>query len=156
MEKYKQGANYYSFWVSQNLFSESWYELPLITPDQLKVSRLVKHVFSGNLKEKVKSFPVFSGEERHFLKCQLVRITHNCEIVPNGLYSPLEETPEEVEFAEEFKLPEFADLANPENWVHLNPYIMGVGRADYYIDPKLTEDQKSELMSRLEETDPKI
>ena len=68
------------------------------------------------------------------MKCQLARITHNCEIVPNGLYAKGEENPDEVDFAEEFKMPEFNDLSNLENWVHLNPYILNLGRADYYKD----------------------
>jgi hypothetical protein len=38
----------------------------------------------------------------------------------------------------------------------LNPYILGVGRSDYYIDPKLTEEQRDELLGRLQETDPKM
>jgi hypothetical protein len=122
----------------------------LVTPEQIKISRLIKYVFSGKLNESVKSYPHFPGEERHLLKCQLVRITHNCEIVPNGLYSPLEDNAEEVGLAEEFKMPEFNDLANLENWVHLNPYILGVGRSDYYMDPKLPEEQKDELLGKLQ------
>lgn len=38
-------------------------------------------------------------------------------------------------------MPEFNDLTNLENWVHLNPYILALGRANYYKDPKLTEEQ---------------
>lgn len=51
MEKYREGANYYSFWVCQQIISEDWYELPLITPEQIKVSRQIKHVFTGRLGE---------------------------------------------------------------------------------------------------------
>lgn len=104
----------------------------------------------------MKSYPKFPGQERHLLKCQLVRVTHNCEIVPNGLYSKLEENPDEVDFSEEFKMPEFTDLGNLENWVHLNPYILGVGRADYYKDPKLTPEQSEEIIAKIAETDPKL
>lgn len=39
-------------------------------------------------------------------------------------------------------MPEFAELANLENWVHLNPYILKLGRANYYVDPLLSEEQK--------------
>lgn len=54
----------------------------------------------------MQSYPTFKGEERHLLKCQIVRISHNCQIVPNGLYAPVEdEAVDDVEFAEDFKLP---------------------------------------------------
>ena len=78
MEKYRKGANFYSFWVCQQILSEDWYELPLVSPQQIKISRQIKHVFTGRLDAPVKSYPDFQGQERHLLKCQLVRITHNC------------------------------------------------------------------------------
>ena len=60
----------------------------------------MKYAFTGNLEATVKGYPAFPGKEKHFLKCQLVRITHNCEIVPNGLYAKGEENPDEVDFSE--------------------------------------------------------
>jgi radial spoke head protein 4A len=126
-----------------------WTELPLVTPQQLRSSRLIKYVFSGDLNKKVVSSPPFDGQEKHLLKAQLVRITHNCEIVPKGLYAPLEENPDEVDFAEEFKMPDFAEQANLENWVHFNPYILKQGRATYFVDPKIPEDQKEEYLAKL-------
>ena len=30
----------------------------------------------------------------------------------------------EIEYEEEFKMPEFAELGNVENWSHLNPNIL--------------------------------
>jgi len=41
------------------------------------------------------------------LKAQIVRITHNCELAPRGLYTSLEDNPDEIDFAEDFKMPEF-------------------------------------------------
>lgn len=131
MEKYKQGANYYSYWVNNltstlffSLVKNEWHELPLVTPDQVKTSRLIKYTFTGDLNAQIKSYPAFNGKEEHFLKAQLVRVTHNCEIAPKGLYGPTEENPDEIEFTEDFKMPEFAELSNLENWVHLNPHIL--------------------------------
>lgn len=100
---------------------------------------MIKYVFTGELDSAVVSSPPFKGQEKHLLKAQIVRITHNCEIAPKGLYVGLEENPDEVEFAEEFKMPEFAELANLENWVHFNPYILKLGRSTYYVDPKIAE-----------------
>lgn len=55
-----------------------WYELPLVTPEQVKVARQIKYMFSGDIKSQVKSYPAFPGTEAHLLKAQIARITHNC------------------------------------------------------------------------------
>lgn len=92
----------------------------------MRIARTIKYMFTGNLKMHVNSSPPFPGQEQHLLKAQLVRITHNCQITPKGLYVSLEENADEVDLAEEFKMPEFVELTNLENWVHLNPYILKV------------------------------
>ena len=96
-------------------------------------SRLIKYNFRGNLNLPVQSSPPFPGKEKHLLKAQIVRITHNCEIVPRGLMAALEDNPDEVELAEDFKMSEFAELANLENWVHLNPYLLKVILASFSL-----------------------
>lgn len=62
MEKYLEGANYYSYWVSHSSTNQNWYELPLVTPQQIRTSRLIKHVFTGNLSEPIKTYPKFDGQ----------------------------------------------------------------------------------------------
>lgn len=62
----------------------------------MTTSRYIKYVFKGNLHHPVKSSPPFPGQEQHLLKAQIVRITHNCEIVPRGLMAPLEDNPDEI------------------------------------------------------------
>jgi radial spoke head protein 4A len=71
-----------------------------VTPEQIRTARLIKYVFTGELDSPVVSSPPFKGKEKHLLKAQIVRITHNCEIAPKGLYAPLEDNPDEVDFAE--------------------------------------------------------
>lgn len=39
-------------------------------------------------------------------------------------------------------MPEFGDLTNLENWVHLNPYLLQSGRAKHYASPKLSPEEK--------------
>jgi len=39
-------------------------------------------------------------------------------------------------------MPDFAELLNLENWVHVNPHILELGRSSYWVDPKLLEEQK--------------
>lgn len=139
-----------------NAVSSQWTELPLVTPHQMRAARLIKYAFTGDLAKNVVSSPPFHGQEKHLLKAQLVRITHNCEIVPKGLYAPLEDNPDEVDLAEDFKMPDFTEQANLENWVHLNPYILKQGRATYFVDAKLPEEQREEWLAKLGESDPRV
>jgi hypothetical protein len=46
-EKRGEGVNYYSFWVSNNLLSDQWAELPLVTPKHVKAARKIKKFFTG-------------------------------------------------------------------------------------------------------------
>lgn len=78
-----EGINRDVFWVSNSIL-EDWYELPDITAEQLIASRNFKYQFSGDLKAKVRSFNPFPGKESHLLKCQIIRIMHSCNIVPEG------------------------------------------------------------------------
>jgi len=71
-----------------------------------------------------------------------VRITHANAIAPKGLYKTNDEDPKVIEFEEEFKLPEFAEFASLENWVHVPPQILKLGRITHWIDPALNEEAK--------------
>lgn len=85
-----EGINQITFWATNNIM-EDWIELPVIGPEHINVARVVKYQFRGNLNASVKTLVPFNGKEKHFLKAQLVRITHNCEIYPAGLYTPDDE-----------------------------------------------------------------
>lgn len=52
----------------------------------------------------------FNGKEKHLLKCVIARITHSCELAPKGLYKTNEENATVIEYEEEFKIPEVADM----------------------------------------------
>ena len=56
------------FICNNYLVLTDWNELPLITPEQVQVTREVKYVFTGNLNAEIKSYPKFPGLEKHFLK----------------------------------------------------------------------------------------
>lgn len=68
-----------------------WTELPCIGPEHIKTARMIKHIVTGNLDAHINSFPEFKGKEKHFLKAQLVRMMHNCEIVPTGMYKAVDD-----------------------------------------------------------------
>lgn len=42
---------------------------------------------TGDLNAEIQCYPPFPGKEKHLLKAQLVRITHGCEISPQGLFT---------------------------------------------------------------------
>ena len=110
-EKRGEGINYYTFWVANNLISAEWIELPLITPEHVKVARKIKKYFTGHLESQVFASPKFAGLEKHYLKAQLVRMTSSLEIVPKGIFKPNDDNPKLVDYEEEPKQPEFAELA---------------------------------------------
>lgn len=87
-EQNGEGANEITFWVTNNLLSPTWTELPVVSPDMIQSARAIKHAFTGDLEASVISYPEFKGKEKHFLRVQLARIMHNCEIVPTGMYKP--------------------------------------------------------------------
>lgn len=53
-----------------------------------------------------------------------------------------------MEFDEEFKMAELAELANLENWSFMHPLVLNSGRVTY--PPELTEEERDAL----KETDP--
>lgn len=130
-----------TYWVSNDLNSE-FVELPVISPEQMQQSRQLKRILSGDLNRKIEGYPKFNGMEKHFLKCQLVRISHSCDVVPNGMLKANDDDPKIVEFAEEFKMPEIADLQSLEAWVHRLPQILKAGRIYHSQDMSLNEEQR--------------
>ena len=49
----------------------------------------------------------------------------------------------DIEFDEEFKMPEFAELGNVENWSHLNPNILQSGRVAHFVDNPNEEERQA-------------
>lgn len=67
-------------------------------------------------------------------------------LTPKGLYKVKDEKPKEIEFEEEaLKLPEYAELKVLDNWVHLHPCLLGIGRATHWINPTLSEEEKQKV-----------
>lgn len=60
------GVNKLYYWATTQL-SGDWTELPLITPQQLRVSRKIKVLFTGDLNRKIISNPHFLGKESHLV-----------------------------------------------------------------------------------------
>jgi len=54
--------------------------------------------------------------------------------VPKDYYKTIEENPNDIEYNDEFKMPELAELSNTENWIFQHPCILNSGRATYPSD----------------------
>lgn len=134
-----------------------WKELPNITPDQLNASRKIKYLFSGDLDKAIFTNPHFKGKEAHLLKCQIVRISFSCQVVPRTMFNVNAEDKKEIEAAgEEWKLPNFAFLSSLENWVHHPQNILKNGRLTLLKPtiPEGVEVDEEKLMKELEAKDP--
>ena len=120
-------------------------ELPLVTPEQIIASRNIYSLFTGDLHATFDSFPSFPGEEQHRLKAMLVRISFSSFIgnlitsVPKGIYK-LNDESGEIEFEEEWKIPDLAELGTLESWHHFHPNILNAGRVTHFVDPNLNEE----------------
>ena len=56
------------------LVFEEWTELPIISPEQMTTSRLIKYVFTGNLNQKINLYPQFKGLEKHLVNINIYYI----------------------------------------------------------------------------------
>lgn len=118
-----------TYWVTTDLLSNEWKELPLISPDHLRTSRRIKYLFTGDLERVVCTNPFFNGKEAHLLKAQIVRISYGCQLVPRTMFTVNAEDKKEIEPApEEWKLPDFEFLSQLDNWVHHPQNILLNGR----------------------------
>lgn len=145
-----EGINEYTFFVINSVLDE-WVELPLITPEQIISIKLRNYILNGSLNSKIKNF---NGEEKHYLKCLLVRILYSNKLILNNIYRTKEDAETEIEVNEELEFPDKETSLSHEAWVFYEKKILKQGRVSYYIPKEISEDDKEEYMAKLEETDP--
>ena len=122
------GVNKNSYFVTNNL-SGPWVELDDCKPSLLKAARKIKYTFTGNLNRPVVSNPWFNGKESDLLRCQIARITHNMQIIPNVGKWKVGQEPRELEGPiDEARDPDTNECLNIKNWVHFSPSILKEGR----------------------------
>lgn len=85
----------------------------------------------------------------------LVRISFSSFIVPKGIYK-LNDESGEIEFEEEWKIPDLAELGTLESWHHFHPNILNAGRVTHFVDPNLNEEDRQAEIDRLNEVDPVV
>ena len=70
--------------INQKLFfvtcsaTEPFVQLPLLTPEQVELSRSLQHFFVGDLEAAVDSF--YPGVEKHLLRAQIQRISAGTQV----------------------------------------------------------------------------
>jgi hypothetical protein len=62
-----------------------WKKLPCVSPEMMVSSRFIKKIFTGKLETKFSLFG-FHMTEAEYLKCQIIRILSDCDLMLKGLY----------------------------------------------------------------------
>jgi len=96
MEAKGTGINKYTYFVTHNPLGE-WYKLPDLKPQDIEESRNIKVVFTGDLERKIYTNPFFFGQEKHYLRAQIARISHSTTLLPDGLWRKVEDNDREIE-----------------------------------------------------------
>lgn len=130
----KDGANKYTYWITQSTESNVWIQLPNVTSAQVVLARKFKRLLTGNLDATLPTYPPFPGTERNLLRAQLARIGGETLISPAGFFElDEEEDPPVIKLsdaeaiAENFpKTP--AELKDPEAWNHHEVELNALGR----------------------------
>jgi radial spoke head protein 4A len=55
-------------------------------PGDVRASRMIKVLFTGNLEWDIITNPYFFGKEKHYLRAQIARIQHGTSVIPKGMY----------------------------------------------------------------------
>ena len=51
----------------------------------MMAARTIKVLFTGNLEREIYTNPFFFGQEKHYLRAQLSRISHSTSLLPVGV-----------------------------------------------------------------------
>jgi radial spoke head protein 4A len=152
------GANQFSYWVCNHI-GDPWIQLPDIHPKQIRAARLIRKYFTGDLTERVNSYPPFPGNEANYLRAQITRIVSSCLIAPAIFDQFVPEEGEDDEEEPKKEIPIYPDLQvkgaddikftlkeieNLENWQHLSPHLRVSGRLNRYVPPAQDDEEQEE------------
>jgi radial spoke head protein 4A len=138
------GVNKYVYFCTTSVNGE-WVMLPNAVPSQIKASREINKLFTGELSTPIWSHPPFPWTEKELLRSMIARITHSTCLAPTGYYE------EKVdENAEEGAPAEIARAAwegfgatapnTPGLWAHARPYLRDNGRCSFATPPEEGEE----------------
>ncbi|CAF3288774.1 unnamed protein product [Rotaria sp. Silwood2] len=157
-EQLGDGVNQKVFYVSTGI-DQSFIQLPMVTPEQIVLSRRIQRFFTGDLEEPVIFESSFPGVEKHLLRAQIQRITAGTQIGPKNYFKILtNEEEEEEEMGEEtidphqikfdinteFEGNKLEDLAlsHGQYWVHYVAYIYEQGRNVYFNQHDINQEEE--------------
>lgn len=147
------GVNKFTYFVASNSLSE-WKKLPDLSPAEIEASRQIKVSFTGELERNIYTNPFFFGQEKHYLRAQIARISHSTTLAPNGMWRLVEDEPREIEenTPEEGDLvaPTTQAMANPANWVHYSVGVLKNCRTTHLdpVEPEEAEDWDEEVAKK--------
>lgn len=129
----RNGANKYSYWVTQAVESNIWAKLPNVTMDQIVIARKLKRYLTGDLNAKTPTYPPFPGNEKNLLRAQIALIAGSTSISPAGYFEPNEDEEGAIKLAEPETLNELfpkasSELKEPDAWVHHEIELNTIGR----------------------------
>jgi len=139
-----QGANKYTYFVTNDLVSQEWTKLPNIKPSEVVAARRIKKLMSGKTTTKVVSHPPFPGTEEVLLRAQIARISCDVTLMfkdqlkREGNFGEEEAT--EPAPNEEFVMPPASQLMMAPGWQHSEPHILQIGRTTHRDAPEADED----------------
>ncbi|CAF4991517.1 unnamed protein product, partial [Rotaria sp. Silwood1] len=84
-EQLGYGVNQKVFYVSTGI-NQPFVQLPMVTPEQIELSRRIQRFFTGNLEAPVICEFNFPGSEKHLLRAQIQRITAGTQIGPKNYF----------------------------------------------------------------------
>lgn len=139
-----QGANKYTYFVTNDLVSQEWIKLPNIKPGDIVASRRIRKLMSGKTAAKVVSHPPFPGTEEVLLRAQIARISADVTLMfkdqlkREGNFGDEDATQPAPN--EEFTMPAASQLLMAQGWQHSEPHILQVGRTTHREAPEADED----------------
>ncbi|CAF1519825.1 unnamed protein product [Adineta steineri] len=149
-----EGVNRKIFFVTTGI-DKPFIQLPMVTPEQIRLSRKIQQFFTGNLEASVLSDSNFPGVEKHLLRAQIQRISACTQIAPKNYFKipdiededmgeetmDLNSTNLDINDTYEGNKLEDLALSNGQYWVHYVPYIYEQGRNIYFYQ----EEEKSSI-----------
>jgi len=152
-----QGLNSCVYFVANSL-TDTFTQLPDVTPALVIASRGIKKYFTGDLGASVTCFPPFPGSEREYLRAQIARIAAATVLLPSGKLAIDEESeavPKPLITPEEYTPVEPTEMVSGDNWVHLYGGILAIGRCTNVPKPEPAEGEE-EVEENLEEEVPAL
>jgi radial spoke head protein 4A len=135
------------YWVTDNSL-DNWIKLPDLMPSDIIDSRKIKVNFTGDLNRYIYTNPFFQGQEKHYLRAQIARISHSTTLVPSGLFKVGEEDAvREIEDNADdegiIPVPSTLKMESLTNWCHHSPSILYEGRV-VHTESEVPEDAPEE------------